>query len=37
VEHWQTLLTRMVDGERGGFSRADYRLVKEYFSKEAIS
>ena len=33
VEHWQTFLTRMVNGERGGFSRADYRLVEEYFSR----
>jgi len=33
VEHWQTFLTRMVDGDRGGFSRADYRLVEEYFSR----
>ena len=33
VEHWQSFLTRMVNGERGGFSRADYRLVEEYFSK----
>jgi len=36
VEHWQSFLTRMVNGERGGFSRADYRLVEEYFSR-AIS
>ena len=33
VEHWQTLLTRMVNGERGGYSRADYKLVEEYFSR----
>jgi poly-gamma-glutamate synthesis protein (capsule biosynthesis protein) len=33
VEHWQSFLTRMVNGERGGFSRADYRLVEEYFSR----
>jgi len=33
VEHWQTFLTRMVDGDRGGFSHADYRLVEEYFSR----
>ncbi len=37
VEHWQAFLTRMVDGERGRYSRADYRLVEEYFSKEAVS
>ena len=37
VEHWQTFLTRMVNGERGGFSRADYRLVEEYFSKPVLS
>jgi poly-gamma-glutamate capsule biosynthesis protein CapA/YwtB (metallophosphatase superfamily) len=33
VEHWRTFLTRIVDGERGGYSRADYRLVEEYFSR----
>ena len=33
VEHWRTFLTRMVNGERGGYSRADYRLVEEYFSQ----
>ena len=37
VEHWQTFLTRMVSGDRGGYSRADYRLVEEYFSREAGS
>ena len=37
VEHWQTFLTRMVDGENGRYSRADYALVEEYFSKEAAS
>jgi len=37
VEHWQTFLTRMVNGESGGYSRADYRLVEEYFSREAAS
>jgi poly-gamma-glutamate synthesis protein (capsule biosynthesis protein) len=35
-EHWRTLLTRMVNGERGGFSPADYRLVEEYFSKPVL-
>jgi poly-gamma-glutamate synthesis protein (capsule biosynthesis protein) len=37
VEHWETFLTRMVNGQRGGFSRADYRLVEEYFSRQAVS
>ena len=37
VEHWQTFLTRMVDGENGRYSRADYALVEEYFSKEVVS
>ena len=36
-EHWQTFLTRMANGERGGYSRADYQLVEEYLSKEAVS
>jgi len=35
-EHWRTFLTRMVDGERKGYSRADYRLVEEYFSKPVL-
>jgi poly-gamma-glutamate synthesis protein (capsule biosynthesis protein) len=35
-EHWRTFLTRMVNGERGGYSRADYRLVEEYFSKPVL-
>jgi poly-gamma-glutamate synthesis protein (capsule biosynthesis protein) len=34
AEHWETFLTRMVNGQRGGFSRADYRLVEEYFSRQ---
>jgi len=37
VEHWQTFLARVVNGQRGGFSRADYRVVEEYFSKQAVS
>jgi poly-gamma-glutamate synthesis protein (capsule biosynthesis protein) len=37
VEHWQTFLTRMANGERGGYSSADYELVSEYFSREADS
>jgi poly-gamma-glutamate synthesis protein (capsule biosynthesis protein) len=37
VEHWQSFLTRMVNGERGGYSQADYKLVEEYFSRSADS
>jgi len=30
---WQTFLTRTMDGRRGGYSRADRRLVEEYLSR----
>jgi poly-gamma-glutamate synthesis protein (capsule biosynthesis protein) len=33
VEHWQTFLTRVVDGRSRDYSRADRRLVEEYFSR----
>jgi poly-gamma-glutamate synthesis protein (capsule biosynthesis protein) len=33
VEHWRTFLTRMVNGESGRYSRADYQLVEEYLSR----
>ena len=36
-EHWRTFLTRMMNGEREGYSRADYLLVEEYFSREVVS
>jgi poly-gamma-glutamate synthesis protein (capsule biosynthesis protein) len=37
VEHWQTFLTRMVDGGRRDYSRADYELVEEYFTRQTVS
>jgi poly-gamma-glutamate synthesis protein (capsule biosynthesis protein) len=37
LEHWQTFLTRMIDGRSGGFSGADAALVAEYFSRETVS
>jgi poly-gamma-glutamate capsule biosynthesis protein CapA/YwtB (metallophosphatase superfamily) len=37
VEHWETFLTRMVDGGRRDHSRADYELVEEYFTRQADS
>jgi hypothetical protein len=37
VELWQSFLSRMLDGGVGGYSQADYALVEEYFSKEAVS
>ena len=37
VEHWQTFLTRRVNGGSRDYSRADYRLVEEYFSRAAVS
>jgi poly-gamma-glutamate capsule biosynthesis protein CapA/YwtB (metallophosphatase superfamily) len=33
IEHWQTFLTRMVRGGGRDYSRADYTLVEEYFSR----
>jgi poly-gamma-glutamate capsule biosynthesis protein CapA/YwtB (metallophosphatase superfamily) len=33
VELWQSFLSRMIGGERGGYSRRDYQLVEEYFSR----
>jgi poly-gamma-glutamate synthesis protein (capsule biosynthesis protein) len=33
VELWESFLTRMIGGGRGGYSRADYQLVDEYFSR----
>jgi len=36
VEHWRTFLTRMVNGDRGGYSRADFQLVEEYFSRPVV-
>ena len=36
-ELWRTFLTRMASGERGGYSRADYRVVEEWFTKKARS
>jgi poly-gamma-glutamate synthesis protein (capsule biosynthesis protein) len=36
LEHWETFLTRMIDGAAGDHSRADYALVEEYFSREAV-
>ncbi|MCU0252106.1 MAG: CapA family protein [Vicinamibacterales bacterium] len=37
LEHWETFLTRMIGAGSGDYTRADYRLVEEYFSKEAVS
>ena len=37
VEHWETFLTRMIDGGRRDHTRADFRLIEEYFSKIADS
>ena len=37
VEHWETFLRRMIRGGRRDYSRADYALVEEYFSREAVS
>jgi poly-gamma-glutamate capsule biosynthesis protein CapA/YwtB (metallophosphatase superfamily) len=33
LELWRTFLTRVIGGERGGYSRADRRLVEEYLSR----
>jgi poly-gamma-glutamate synthesis protein (capsule biosynthesis protein) len=33
LEHWETFLTRVIDGGSRDYSRADYRLVEEYFSR----
>jgi len=33
VEHWQTFLTRMMEGAGRDYSRADYELVEEYFTR----
>jgi poly-gamma-glutamate synthesis protein (capsule biosynthesis protein) len=37
IEHWQTFLTRVADARRGGFTRSDYELVEEYFSRQELS
>jgi poly-gamma-glutamate synthesis protein (capsule biosynthesis protein) len=37
VEHWETFLTRTINGGRRDYTRADYELVEEYFSKAADS
>ena len=37
VEHWRTFLTQMMAGRSGDYSQADYALVEEYFSREAVS
>jgi poly-gamma-glutamate synthesis protein (capsule biosynthesis protein) len=33
LEHWETFLTRMIGAGSGDYTRADYRLVEEYFSR----
>jgi hypothetical protein len=33
MEHWQTFLTRVVEGRSRDYSRADHRLVEEYFTR----
>ena len=33
VEHWQSFLTRVVESAGRDYSRADYELVEEYFSR----